>query len=1482
MGGPSAAGQPPAPASGGKTDLLFRFFESDFFDSWICLTYLYKSTSQGVLDYLCNRLYTLPEKEVERYLSQLCQLVYQRPGSSLERTYWLLLAISQDQQRNKHISSLRDRCEQAALNGYWELPFKETRLLPLSPPRGSRSIGIERPILSPSGKTGLPIDRYGSPDPFRRSRPMSPEPNRPMSPDGLGGGLGSSVFMDAGVEGLLQPSPINLRQTRQHVVTSPRASETNLAGFQTPNRRLDPDRVAGLRLQLGVGEGVTALLEASATAGEGGGPGVVQSDDVEITSPPFSPPNSPRRRQTTFGATLDFIDALCTASSGLTAFQPEDREWALRKVLQNINTQVERASRTGVAIWFPMGDSNLRVVRLAARESNLLNSREKAPFTLYVEVLDEELRKVDASLAADVFTGLPAPAPLASNSNGDRSNSSSEAQEPWPRQEEGSNGAIGAAIVAPAAVEPSTSWRGTEGDEKPLYRDSARSLAENKTAAVPQEHLAQQQQQQQQTEAALSASPRLQPQPEQAQPLSRGLLFEPEIPVVGCRPPQWCATAGPSGAGPGPGVRTESSGAHSSSSGGGSALGSGGVGSHHARSASQETTTSSIAAAALAAVKGSSAAGEDGAAANGTEDRESDSSVSELGALSHEGSPPGDLMPLRSTSDDPAAPPQQQGSMRRQTTSGGERPGLRPTSGGRLAAGGSEDGSSSIGGQSADKEAVTSRWSSPSLAADLSFGDMAGEQGLSPPRPRRLTEDLDAVSDEGSTPPRPEVAVRAPGGVSSGSSSLQFQLPGSTGSDPRKVAGGGTWIGGAFKHGGAYHVPPAAAAPAYGLVSGLSTALAGLRGEAPLVTVRFEVVNDRPLTAWPASMNGSQSPRPPRAGGEALTPAGGPLPPALARVSAASSAGSRGSSPSGSRNRRGSSSGAGTPKGSGGAAVKAWEEGVHQCSKSSWACKLGLCKLCNTRIDGDGEPELVQPQPYVRVHFVVQGGVDLSIKKTPPRHQRVPSHEAIAKVAKQHKVPLPPPVMPPPPLPPSILPAAGPQSQQQPRQQQQQQQGPSLEAAALEPQGPALAAANDHVGQRQQRGPQQHLQQQLGLVEQQASQARLGSPAPAVMSRLGAAAAPATVSGVEAAAVLSHARVVDEQSGSATATPSSRTMSAAAAAATGDVGSSTGGSRSSPGNSLFSSSSSALLGLDAATQELQRTAQAVYGEKWATKRARVQRATPHGRRPGWDLRCVIVKSGDDCRQELLAMQLIQAFSDIFQEAQLPLWLRTYEVLVTSNRTALIEMVPNAPSIHAIKAKSPPGTSLRDHFAALHVQGTARFAKAQRNFVESLSAYSLVCYLLQIRDRHNGNILLDDEGHIIHIDFGFMLSNSPGGVNFESAPFKLTREILEVMDSNSEGKPSELFDYFKVLMIQGFLAVRKHVDRITLLVEMMAGSGCPCFKSKVAAVQGLKKRLSLTAPEHQVVELVLGLISDSLDAWRTRQYDYYQRVLNGIL
>jgi len=56
---------------------------------------------------------------------------------------------------------------------------------------------------------------------------------------------------------------------------------------------------------------------------------------------------------------------------------------------------------------------------------------------------------------------------------------------------------------------------------------------------------------------------------------------------------------------------------------------------------------------------------------------------------------------------------------------------------------------------------------------------------------------------------------------------------------------------------------------------------------------------------------------------------------------------------------------------------------------------------------------------------------------------------------------------------------------------------------------------------------------------------------------------------------------------------------------------------------------------------------------------------------------------------------------------------------------------------------------------------------------------------------------------LHIDFGFLLSNAPGkGVKFESAPFKLTAEMMEVMG----GEGSNVFRDFRMRMARGFLAL----------------------------------------------------------------------------
>ncbi|RVW86819.1 Phosphatidylinositol 4-kinase beta 1 [Vitis vinifera] len=56
-----------------------------------------------------------------------------------------------------------------------------------------------------------------------------------------------------------------------------------------------------------------------------------------------------------------------------------------------------------------------------------------------------------------------------------------------------------------------------------------------------------------------------------------------------------------------------------------------------------------------------------------------------------------------------------------------------------------------------------------------------------------------------------------------------------------------------------------------------------------------------------------------------------------------------------------------------------------------------------------------------------------------------------------------------------------------------------------------------------------------------------------------------------------------------------------------------------------------------------KASDALSGELWEVKKERICKASVYGKLPGWDLRSVIVKSGDDCRQEHLAVQLISHF-----------------------------------------------------------------------------------------------------------------------------------------------------------------------------------------------------------------------------------------------
>ena len=171
-------------------------------------------------------------------------------------------------------------------------------------------------------------------------------------------------------------------------------------------------------------------------------------------------------------------------------------------------------------------------------------------------------------------------------------------------------------------------------------------------------------------------------------------------------------------------------------------------------------------------------------------------------------------------------------------------------------------------------------------------------------------------------------------------------------------------------------------------------------------------------------------------------------------------------------------------------------------------------------------------------------------------------------------------------------------------------------------------------------------------------------------------------------------------------------------------------------------------------------------------------------------------------------------SNIFKKSDIPLQLRTYEIIITSRNSGLIEFIPDSISVDGLKKKT--NTDLNTfyrHFFKNH------FKEAQNNFVESLAGYSLVTYLLNLKDRHNGNIMIDMRGRIIHIDFGFILGISPGNVGFETAPFKMTKEYVNLLD----GINSDIYNYFILLLTKGFLEIRKYSDSFVKIIEVMSKS-----------------------------------------------------------
>ncbi len=99
--------------------------------------------------------------------------------------------------------------------------------------------------------------------------------------------------------------------------------------------------------------------------------------------------------------------------------------------------------------------------------------------------------------------------------------------------------------------------------------------------------------------------------------------------------------------------------------------------------------------------------------------------------------------------------------------------------------------------------------------------------------------------------------------------------------------------------------------------------------------------------------------------------------------------------------------------------------------------------------------------------------------------------------------------------------------------------------------------------------------------------------------------------------------------------------------------------------------------------------------------------------------------------------LLSSFSDAKANRR-----NSFKILIMSDDCGLIETIQDAISIHSIKKQGykrlpqdRTAYSLHDYFLEEFREDPAKLESARECFMSSLAGYSIVCYLLQIKDRY---------------------------------------------------------------------------------------------------------------------------------------------------
>ena len=233
---------------------------------------------------------------------------------------------------------------------------------------------------------------------------------------------------------------------------------------------------------------------------------------------------------------------------------------------------------------------------------------------------------------------------------------------------------------------------------------------------------------------------------------------------------------------------------------------------------------------------------------------------------------------------------------------------------------------------------------------------------------------------------------------------------------------------------------------------------------------------------------------------------------------------------------------------------------------------------------------------------------------------------------------------------------------------------------------------------------------------------------------------------------------------------------------------------------------------------------------------------------------IMFKYGDDLRQDQLVLQMINYMDSLLKKIHLDYEFTIYKTLATSKSDGFVEFVPNSKTIYdIIRSKQ-----MKDYFFyELSNKNEATLNKKLESYINSCAGYCVVTFLLGIGDRHLENLMIDKNGRLFHIDFGYILGRDPKPM---PPPIKLCKEMVECMG----GKGSKNFLDFQQKCVNAYWVLRENARVIVNMFYLMIDSGLPELNN----IDNLKKLHEKFVPQknkQEAANYILDNLKESVDA-----------------